>query len=258
MRKCRQRASIVASVLGGAAILVLGGCASQPRDTGDGGAYDPLEPVNRAVFSFNRAADRALLRPVARGYDNVVPRPVKTGVANLLDNLSTPVWVLNHLLQGEFGQAGRQSSRFLINSTVGLLGLFDLASREGIEKRSANFNQTFGKWGVPPGPYLMLPFLGPSSARGAVAVYARYETDIIWNYFDDRRSIRDKLVALDIVDTRRRLLPLDKMIDQAPDPYIFVREGYSQRVEYEIRGRGQPDDDVALDFEDEDWDDEEP
>lgn len=258
MRKHRQGASIAACMLAVAAFMALGGCASQPHDARDGGAYDPLEPVNRAVFSFNRAADRALLRPVARGYDNVMPRPVKTGVANLLDNLSTPIWALNHLLQGEFAQAGRQSGRFLINSTVGLLGILDLASREGIEKRSANFNQTFGKWGVPPGPYLMLPLLGPSSARGAVATFARYETDVTWNYFDDRRSIRDKLVALDVLDTRRRLLPLDRMIDQAPDPYIFVREGYSQRVEFEIRGRGQADDDVALDFEDEDWGDEEP
>jgi phospholipid-binding lipoprotein MlaA len=234
----------------------LAGCAAQPRQPTGEGAYDPLEPLNRAVFEFNMVADRVVLRPIARGYDTVAPRPVKRGVANVMDNLSTPIWTLNHLLQGEFGEAGRQALRFVLNSTLGLLGILDPGTDAGIDKKSANFNQTFGKWGAPAGPYLMLPFLGPSSARGVVGVYARFETDVTWNYFDDRRSIRDKLVALDILDTRRRLLPLDRMIEQAPDPYIFVREAYVQRVEFEIRGRDNPDDDIGLDFEDEDWDDE--
>jgi phospholipid-binding lipoprotein MlaA len=245
------------------AIMVLGmtaGCASTPRDPEARDPYDPFEPLNRKVFAFNMAADRMVLQPVARGYDNVMPRPVKSGVANFFDNLATPIWALNHLLQGNLAEAGRQTGRFLLNSTAGVLGLMDVAGNTrngGIEKKRASFDQTFGKWGVPSGPYLMVPLLGPNTVRSGVGAYARYRTDIIWNYLDDERSIRDKLVVLDVIDTRRRLLPLDRMIERAPDPYIFVREGYRQRVEFEIRGSGGADDDIGLDFEDEDWGDEE-
>lgn len=228
------------------------GCATAPRDP-----YDPLEPLNRQVFAFNQAADRFVLRPVARGYDHITPRPIKSGVANFFDNLSTPIWVLNHLLQGQPGEAGKQTGRFLLNSTLGVLGLWDFARETGLEKSRASFDQTFGKWGAPSGPYLMLPFLGPTSVRGGVGTYARFQTDIVWNYLDDNRSVRDKLVVLEIIDTRRRLLSLDRMIEQAPDPYILVREGYRQRAEHAIRGAPDRDEDIGLEFEDEDWNDEE-
>jgi phospholipid-binding lipoprotein MlaA len=236
---------------------MIGGCASAPRDADGRDPYDPLEPLNRQVFAFNRAADRIVLRPIARGYDTVTPRPVKSGVTHFFDNLATPLWVLNHLLQGEIAEAGRQSGRFMLNSTAGVLGLFDIAGDGGIVQKSANFNQTFGKWGVPSGPYLMLPFLGPSSVRAGVGLYARYQTDIVWNYLDDERSIRDKLTALDVINTRQRFLSLDRTIEQAADPYIFIRDAYRQRVEYELRRPASPDDDVGLDFEDETWDEDE-
>jgi phospholipid-binding lipoprotein MlaA len=145
-----------------------------------------------------------------------------------------------------------------MNMTLGLLGLIDAASDAGLEKKNANFNQTFGKWGFGPGPYLMLPLLGPSSARGLVATVVRFETDVTWNYFD--ASERDKLIALQIIDTRRRLLPLDRAREEAPDEYIFVREAYTDNVRFEIVGRSnREDDDISLDFEDEfeDWDEEE-
>lgn len=232
------------------------GCASTPRDPDARAPYDPLEPLNRQVFAFNQAADRVVLRPVARAYDYVTPRPVKSGVNNFFDNLTTPIWILNHLLQGQPGEAGKQTGRFVLNSTLGVLGLWDFAGANGIEKNRATFDQTFGKWGAPPGPYLMLPFLGPSSVRGGVGILARFQTDIVWNYLDDNRSLRDKLVVLEIIDTRRQLLPLDRTIQQAPDPYIFVREAYRQRAEFAIRGAPDPDEDIGLDFEDEDWEDE--
>ncbi len=238
------------------AIAMLAGCASQPRAAEERDPYDPLEPLNRQVFAFNMALDRAILRPVARGYDRVTPKPMQTSVANFFDNLSTPIWILNHLLQGEFRHAGRQTTRFVLNSTVGILGLMDPAADFKLYKNSAHFNQTFGKWGVPSGPFLMLPVLGPNSVRSVAGIYARYRTDIVWNYLDDNRSLRDKLLVLEIIDTRRRLLPLDRLLEQAPDPYIFVREAYRQRTEFEIRGAGG-DEDIGLDFEDEDWDDEE-
>jgi len=233
------------------------GCASTPRDPDARASYDPLEPLNRQVFAFNRAADRVVLRPVARAYDHVVPLEIKSGVSNFFDNLTTPIWILNHLLQGQPGEAGRQTGRFLLNSTIGVLGLLDVADGTGLEKNRATFDQTFGKWGAPPGPYLMLPFLGPSSVRGGAGIFARFQTDIIWNYLDDNRSVRDKLVVLEIIDTRRQLLPLDRTIEQAPDPYIFVREAYRQRAEFAIRGAPDPDEDIGLEFEDEDWEYEE-
>jgi phospholipid-binding lipoprotein MlaA len=244
-----------ALVLALLALSMLAGCAST-RDPEARDPYDPFEPLNRKIFAFNMAGDRLLLRPLVRGYDNVVPRPVINGIANFFDNLATPIWALNHLLQGNPAEAGRQTGRFVLNSTVGVLGFWDMAGSQGIaEKRRATFDQTFGKWGAPSGPYLMLPFLGPSSVRDSVGMYARYRTDVVWNYFDDNRSVRDKLVGMNVIDMRRRFLSLDRMIEQAPDPYIFVREAYRQRAEYDIRGLGGPDDDIGLDFEDEDWDD---
>jgi phospholipid-binding lipoprotein MlaA len=230
------------------ALLVLGGCASVPTAPEDRDPGDPFEPVNRQVFAFNQAVDRAVVRPVARGYDRVVPRPVKSSVTNVLDNLNTPIWALNHLLQGQFAEAGRQATRFVLNTTFGVLGIWDPAGGAGIERSRANFNQTFGRWGVPAGPYLVLPLLGPSSVRGVGALYVRSQTDVTWNYFDDNRSVRDKLIALEIIDTRRRLLPLDRTIRKAHDPYIFVRDAYRQRIEFEIRGHaGFPDDDFDFD-----------
>lgn len=233
------------------ALLVLGGCASVPTDPEDRDPGDPFEPLNRQVFAFNQAVDRAVLRPVARGYDRAVPRPVKSSVSNALDNLNTPVWALNHLLQGQFAEAGRQTLRFVLNTTFGVLGIWDPAGGAGIERSRANFNQTFGKWGVPAGPYLVLPLAGPSSVRGVGALYARTQTDLVWNYFDDNRSVRDKLIALEIVETRRRLLPLDRTLRRSADPYLFVRDAYRQRTEFEIRGfAALPDDDFDFDFDD--------
>mgnify|MGYP002620793631 CR=1 FL=1 len=244
-----------ARVLAVVALSLLAGCATTPRDAGERDPYDPFEPLNRKVFAFNQAADRYLLRPVASGYDSVVPGPIKTGVGNFFDNLSTPIWVLNHLLQGQFGEAGRQGGRFFMNSTVGIGGLLDVATPSGVPRRRASFDQTFGKWGVPSGPYLMVPLLGPNTARSGLGWYARYHTDVVWNYLDDNRSLRDKLVTLEIIETRRGLLGLDRMLDQASDPYLMMRDAYRQRVEFEIRGSSG--DDEFFEFDDfDDFDDE--
>jgi len=235
-------------------LALLSGCAST-GDPENRAPYDPFEPVNRQVWAFNQAVDRAVVRPAARAYDTVTPRLVQRGVSNVLDNLNTPIWMLNHLLQGNPKDAGKQATRFVLNTTLGVFGIFDPAGDHGLEKNRANFDQTFGKWGVPPGPFLMLPLLGPNSVRGGAAALVRIETDVVWNYFDDNRSVRDKLIALEVIDTRRRLLPLDRTIRRAPDSYIFVRDAYRQRAEFAVRGAGRPDDDVRLDFEDEDWGD---
>jgi phospholipid-binding lipoprotein MlaA len=246
-----------ALVVAALALGMMSGCATVPRDK-ERDPRDPFEPLNRQVFVFNQTVDRVALRPVARAYDEVTPRPVKIGVANFFDNLSTPIWALNHLLQGDLSEAGLQMSRFLINSTGGVGGLMDVAAEGGIPKSRASFDQTFGVWGVPSGPYVMVPFLGPNTFRSGAGAYARFRTDIVWNYFDDQRSVRDKLLVVEIIDTRRRLLPIDSTLERAPDPYIFMRDAYLQRAEFEVRQRRtSPDDDIGLDFEDELWDDDE-
>ena len=227
------------------ALALLGGCASAPRDP-----YDPFEPLNRKVFAFNQTADRFVVRPVSKAYDKVTPDPVKTGISNFFFNFATPVWALNHALQGDFAEAGKQSSRFLLNSTLGLLGIFDLAADAGIERQRTTFDTTFGKWGIPSGPFIMVPILGPNTPRSGLGWYARFQTDVIWNYLDDNRSVRDKLVVLDIVDTRRQLFRIDRMMEEAPDPYIFLREAFRQRTEYAIQGPPEEDDyDFGLDDE---------
>lgn len=233
------------------ALLVASGCASTRSADDPGSDYDPFEPVNRKVFAFNQAADRMVFRPIARGYDRITPEPVKTGVTNFFDNLSTPIWALNHLLQGEPKEAGLQLGRFLMNSTFGLAGVLDPASMNGLEEKPARFDQTFGKWGMPSGPYLVLPFLGPNTPRSGLGWYARFQTDIVWNYLDQNRSVRDKLVVLEFVDLRYRLLRVDRLVDEAPDPYIFTREAYRQRAEYEIRGEVPLEDEFDFEFEDE-------
>ena len=234
------------------ALLLLGatGCASVPAEQDEGSAYDPLEPLNRKVFAFNQATDRVLFRPIARGYDWLLPNPIKTGVGNFFDNLSAPIWVINHLLQGNPGEAARQTGRFLMNSTFGLGGILDPASQNGLAENKARFDQTFGKWGIPSGPYIVVPFLGPNTPRSGLAWYARFQTDIIWNRLDDNRSVRDKLVALEFIDLRYRLLRVDRMMEEAPDPYIFMREAYRQRVEYEIRGEVSLEEEFDFEFDD--------
>ncbi len=251
----RIRKRLPALVVASLSLGLMAGCASMGGAPDEGSNYDPLEPLNRQVFEFNRTADKYLLKPLAQGYDYVLPTQVKASVTNFFRNVNSPILVLNHLLQGNLVEAGKQSGRFVMNTTLGMFGLLDPATSIGLERKSATFNQTFGKWGVPSGPYLMLPFLGPSSVRGVAGVAARIETDVIWNYLDDERSIRDKLLVLEIINTRQRLLSIDRMIDRAPDPYIFVRESYRQNVEFEIRGPGDEDDDIGLDFEDEVWED---
>jgi phospholipid-binding lipoprotein MlaA len=232
-------------------LVIASGCASTRTADDEAANFDPFEPVNRKVFAFNQAADRWVFRPIARGYDWILPAPVKTGVTNFFDNLSTPIWALNHLLQGQPGEAGRQVGRFLMNSTFGLGGVLDPASQNGLPEKTARFDQTFGKWGIPSGPYVVVPFIGPNTPRTGLAWYSRFQTDIVWNYLDNNRSVRDKLVVLEFVDLRYQLLRIDRMVDEAPDPYIFTREAFRQRMEFEVRGEVPLEDDFDFEFDDE-------
>lgn len=190
---------------------------------------DPLESINRPIYSFNMTADRYVLRPVAKGYVSVVPSPVRTGISNFFDNLFYPTVIVNDLLQGKFVQATRDTGRFVLNSTYGLAGFLDPATLVGLEENDEDLGQTLGRWGVGDGWYLMLPFLGPTTNRDLVGRVGDNWTDPL-QYAD---SVSDweriGLVGVNIVDVRSRLLDFDDVLEQQFDPYVFVRTAYLQR-----------------------------
>lgn len=232
----RRRLSLV---LLAAAVLTLGACATTRNAGADRAApeaasapdeaHDPFEGFNRAMYTFNEKLDTFFLKPVAKGYRAVVPTPARQGVSNFFSNLREPMVMLNDALQGKFKHAASDLGRFLTNSTLGVFGLFDVASRMGLEKHSEDFGQTLAVWGVGEGPYLVLPFLGPSGVRdgiGWVGDYYAYPPTYM-----EETSTAWKLYALDTVDTRTRYLDAGDILYEAAgdDPYIFVREAYRQR-----------------------------
>lgn len=199
-------------------------------------SHDPFEPVNRAIYSFNQQFDRFLLKPVAKGYRAVLPRPVQRGVSNFFSNLREPAVVVNDALQGRFVDAGSDLGRFITNTTIGIFGLFDVATHFGMERHTADFGQTLGKWGIGEGPYLVLPLLGPSNIRDSVGLYG--DTELYPPTHMEEQSTAWKLYAVEAIDTRARLLDAGDILEQAggEDPYIFVREAYRQRRRTLIQG----------------------
>ncbi len=195
----------------------------------ENGENDPFEGFNRAMFKFNQKVDKYALKPVAKGYRAVLPSPVRKGVSNFFSNLREPIVILNALLQGKFIQAVSDLSRFIWNTTAGLYGLIDVASHMGMEKHHEDFGQTLGKWGVGEGPYLVLPFLGPSNVRDSAGLVVDYETYPPTHM--EEQSTRDKLLLTETVNKRSQLLEAGDILEQAAgqDPYIFVREAYRQR-----------------------------
>ena len=214
--------------------LMLAGCAGpNPRD--------PYEGFNRAVFSFNDTVDTYALKPVATVYRDVTPSFVQTGVGNFFGNLGDAWTAVNNLLQGK-GEAGMTDvTRFALNSTLGILGLFDIASEAGLQKHKEDFGQTLGTWGVSSGPYLMLPLLGPSTVRDTVALPADFAGNI-WSY-KTPVHVRNIGTGVNLVDTRASLLDATSMLeDAALDRYEFIRDGYMQRRESQIHPDGNGDD----------------
>ena len=193
---------------------------------------DPLEPMNRAIFEFNEIVDDNVLKPIAKGYKYVTPDPVEVGVANFFSNLGEIGTITNDLLQLKFAQAGRDTMRFFLNSTLGIFGIFDVATPLGLSKNKEDFGQTLGFWGVPDGTYLVLPFLGPSSFRDGPSMIVDYELSPVEQLHHEERQV---LQTLDIVDTRARLLRATKILDTAAkDKYIFIRESYLQKRESQV------------------------
>jgi len=194
---------------------------------------DPLEPINRVIFEFNEVIDDNILEPVAKGYKYVTPDPVEKGVSNFFSNLGEINTIANDLLQLKFQQAAKDSLRFFVNSTIGVLGIFDVATPLGLSKNKEDFGQTLGFWGVPNGPYLVLPFLGPSTFRDAPGTLVDYELSPIEQlHHEERQALR----LINIVETRAKLLRATKILDTAAkDKYIFIRESYLQKRESLVR-----------------------
>ncbi len=188
---------------------------------------DPLEGFNRFVYGFNNQADRFVLRPVAKQYARL-PGFFKNRVNSFFSNLNEPTTVANDVLQGKWLQAVEDSTRFVVNSTAGVLGIFDVASHVDLPKNDEDFGQTLGRWGVGEGPYVMLPLLGPSSLRDSIALVPEFiYTDPVSHIDNSGAQLATR--AVQVTDTRAGLLRADKLLDMQLDPYVFLRESYRQK-----------------------------
>jgi phospholipid-binding lipoprotein MlaA len=201
---------------------LLGGCAT------NGDPRDPLEPLNRGIYQFNDAVDRGVMKPVAKGYKAVLPQPVRTGVGNFFSNLDDVVVLFNDLLQFKFGQAASDFSRLVWNTSIGILGLIDVATPMDLPKHNEDFGQTLGRWGVGNGPYLVLPLLGSSNLRDTVGLIVDYRVDPV--YQQDDIADRNTAMVLRAIHKRSVLLGAEDVVQEAAlDPYTFVRDAYLDR-----------------------------
>jgi len=210
---------------------------------------DPLESINRPLFAFNNQLDRWVLRPVAKGYDFVMPDPAQRGVGNFFANLYDFNSALNALLQARFTGAAQGGGRFLVNSTLGVFGLFDVATRFGIRSYRTDFGHTLALWGVPSGPYVMVPLFGPRTFRSGTGTVVDTFTSV--PMFIDDNTVRNSLWGLELVDGRSRLLAAEELL--SGDRYIFVRDAYLQQREFFVND-GKIEDNFS-DYDDE-WEEE--
>lgn len=231
--------------------LLVSACA-HTGDAGPPANVDPWEPFNRSVYRFNEKVDSAVLKPVAKGYKAVLPGAIRKGVGNVFLNLNEPTTVVNDLLQGKGDQAANDFFRFVVNSTFGLLGWFDLATPMGMERHEEDFGQTFSVWGFARGPYLVLPLFGSSTVTDGVGFIPALYTDP--RYAAGNTLETYAILGANAVDTRARLLGVSKVAALQLDPYVFQRETYLQRRVQLIHDGDPPQsqDPFEEDFE-EDW-----
>ena len=238
MTLCRKPAASAwfRGSLAGLVLLVLQGCASAPNAN----PRDPWEPFNRQVHGFNEGLDEAVVKPVAIAYRDITPSLVRTGVTNFFGNLSDVWSLVNNVLQLKPKESVETLARVGVNTTIGLAGVLDVATELKLEKHSEDFGQTLGRWGVPTGPYLVLPLLGPSTVRDTAALPVNWRGNFIGGVDDS--VVRNSLSALRVVDLRAGLLGASRMIDSAAlDKYSFTRDAYLQRRRSLIRGYiGEP------------------
>ena len=207
---------------------------------------DPFEDLNRDIFIFNEKLDEKLLKPAALTYRKVTPQFARTGVTNFFNNLEEIDTTINQVLQGEIKYAFNDAGRFVINSTIGLFGLIDVASKMGLEKHEEDFGQTLGVWGFDSGPYIMIPFLGPSNPRDLLS--RPISSFLSGTFAMEDNDVKITLVGIDALETRERLLDAETLI--IGDKYIFVKDAYIQSREYEINNGSIEDDEFLDDMED--------
>jgi phospholipid-binding lipoprotein MlaA len=226
-------------------VVVTAGCSSIPKEQRD--PRDPWQGYNRAMFKFNTDFDNAFLKPVAQGYQAVVPEPVNRGITNFFNNVADITSAVNNVLQFKLSRAGTDVSRVVVNTTVGLVGFIDVATNMGIPSYKEDFGQTLGYWGFGDGPYFMMPVLGPSSVRDTVGFAGDVVIDPFFSLEAD--EIYWGFVVLRAVDTRAGLLVAGDLMDEAAlDPYVFVRDAYLQRRRNLVHDGNPPDDDEELDL----------
>ena len=207
---------------------------------------DPFEDLNRDIFIFNEKLDEKLLKPAALTYRKVTPQFARTGVTNFFNNLEEIDTTINQVLQGEIKYAFNDAGRFVINTTIGLFGLIDVASKMGLEKHEEDFGQTLGVWGFDSGPYIMIPFLGPSNPRDLLS--RPISSFLSGTFAMEDNDVKITLVGIDALETRERLLDAETLI--IGDKYIFVKDAYIQSREYEINNGSTEDDEFLDDMED--------
>ena len=201
------------------------------------------------MYEFNDTIDIYLMRPVAEGYQFITPDPIDKGITNFFSNINDLFVTINDLLQLKFGQAGSDASRLVINSTIGLLGFFDVATEFGLPKHEEDFGQTLGYWGVESGPYLVLPFFGPSSVRDGVGFVAdaTMSLNVVYDNMSDAHELG--MISLHYIDRRADLLAASNIIDEtALDPYAFIRDAWTQRRQNLVYGGNPPDEFNEDDF----------
>ena len=205
------------------AASIAAGCAATPPNP-----RDPWEGFNRPMHQVNDAVDRAVVKPVAEGYAKVTPGFAQEGIGNFFENINDVGTGLNNLLQGKGREGAGDLGRFVVNSTLGILGLWDVATPMGLAKHNEDFGQTLGWWGVPSGPFLVLPLLGPSTLRDAPARWV--DPSISYNRAISDVAVRNSLYALDGIRQRASLLKAGKVLEEAAlDPYAFTRDAWVQR-----------------------------
>jgi phospholipid-binding lipoprotein MlaA len=230
--------AVLLRLLTACAVLALAACATGPNAN----PKDPLEPLNRGVYSFNEAVDRAVIKPVATVYRDLLPSPIRTGVTNFFNNLQDAWSIVNNALQLKIEGSGNSLVRFGVNTVFGLGGVLDIATEMRIERFTEDFGQTLGYWGMGPGPYIVLPLLGPSTLRDTAALPVDSQGNLVSSVSDV--PARNSATALDLLNRRSRLLDASKMLDEvALDPYTFTRDAFLQRRRSMVYDGNPPDED---------------
>jgi len=252
-----KRLRLISRAAGILLVFLIMGCATRSGAEQDDYS-DPLEPINRVTFRLNDFGDKYLLRPVAKGYERITPAAIRTGINNFFDNLNYTVDIVNALLQGKFRQAASDTGRLALNTTLGFGGFLDPATDAGLARHDEDFGQTLAVWGVPAGPYLVVPLFGPRTLRSGVGTLGDLWLSPQLRLFSS--SVQTKVNIVYLIHQRSTLLGIDAELDRAFDRYTFIRDSYLQNRKFLQYDGNPPEEDFYFDddeFEDEEFDYEE-